>query len=288
MRLKFGNNLLLEIKRSFLQALEAFYDEKEAESIFYLLSDFHLGIDRLDMLNEKEGRLSESEILYFEKAFIKLEQGMPIQYVIGETDFLNCNFLVNEHVLIPRPETEELVSMLLEENKNKTGLRILDIGCGSGCIGLSIKKNLSGAELWLMDLSKEALDLAKLNAERNQIEARFVLDDILSPQEEYPVFDIIISNPPYVEEARKNKLAKQVIDFEPSMALFVPDDDVLIFYRAIREFASKYVKPDAKIYLELNEELAIETKSIFPKPLWDARILKDLSSKSRFLIVSKL
>ncbi len=286
MELSFKDNTLHEIKKGFCSGLDHYYDDREAESIFFLVAGFYLDIERSHYLIEKSKRLSESEILHFEKALIRLKQNEPIQYILEEVEFLDCVLNVDSSVLIPRPETEELVALILKENDLNRDLNILDIGTGSGCIPIALKRAWRSSNISAIDVSESALELATANAKKNAVEVHFFLDDILNPEIEGQN-DIIVSNPPYVEWSRKERLEKRVVEQEPNLALFVPDDDPLIFYKAIKNFADKNLKNKGLIYLELNEELSKETASLFSTPDYSCRILNDLGGLPRFLRISK-
>ena len=283
MILSFSSNEILRIKNAFVEAIQRSYSEEEAENIFYLISEYHLGIDRSTYFLHQNRALSESEILHFEKAAIDLIRSIPIQYILGETMFYGCKIRVDERVLIPRPETEELVDMITREHMDTLPLNILDIGTGSGCIAIALAKEVNYKIACGVDVSEGALELARINAENNKVEVEFVNDSILDPQQKYNVYDIIISNPPYIEESRRKLLEKRVVDHEPNSALFVPDEDPLIFYKAIIDFSQIHLKDTGTLYLEINEAFPFETKSLFYGRDWTAQVVLDIEGNSRFI-----
>ena len=242
-------------------------------------------MSKTELLALKRETINESELLLVYDAVKELEQQKPIQYILGKTDFYGLEFSVTPAVLIPRPETEELVDLIIKENKNKTGLKILDIGTGSACIAISLKKYWLGAEVAAIDISAEALELAQKNAEINQVEIVFKNIDMLEESQwlETGDFDIIVSNPPYVLESEKAMMQPNVLEYEPSTALFVPDSDPLMYYDAIFRFAVSK-KKRSQIYLEINENKASELIALAKKyEMSDIRILKDINGKDRFL-----
>ncbi len=206
----------------------------------------------------------------------------PLQYILNEAWFNGSKFYVDANVLIPRPETEELVSLVPTVFKNP---RIIDVGTGSGCIGISLKKKIPGAEIWALDISGDALTVAKKNAEQLQSAICFVEMDFLNQYKwhELPSFDIIISNPPYVTVSEKPTMEMNVLQHEPSTALFVPDNDPLVFYRAIAEFGKTHLQKQGNIYCEINAQLGSQTKKVFEDAGYSASILKDMQGKNRFV-----
>lgn len=209
----------------------------------------------------------------------------PIQQILGKADFYGLKFYVNEHVLIPRPETEELVDLIIKENKDFNPA-ILDIGTGSGCIPISLRKNIPNAMVSSIDVSEKALEVAKKNAEWNQVEINFILDDILNPSKEIAPnsFDIIVSNPPYIRISEKEEMSNNVLKYEPHLALFVYNDDPLLFYKKIADVALKGLKPQGKIYFEINENFGAECKQMLEnKGFKNVVLVKDLSNKNRIL-----
>jgi release factor glutamine methyltransferase len=213
----------------------------------------------------------------------------PVQYVLNEAWFYGLKFYVDQNVLIPRPETEELVDQLITDCKFPIDeLNILDIGSGSGCIAISIKTKLRKAEVWSCDISKEALEAAKKNATALGADVNFVHLDFLdkTARENLPSFDIIISNPPYVPEKDKTTMQPNVLNYEPATALFVPDNDPLIFYRAIAEFGKTHLNKNGKVYAEIHESLGNDTMELFRSKGYKAEVRKDMQGKERMIIAT--
>ena len=293
--MKMSSNLVRDCRRHYASELEKIYGSDEANALIMMLLEHYFGIDRVKMALEPELRLSESELLTLHFAVKELLKNKPIQYVIGETEFCGMRFFVEEGVLIPRPETEEMVKMV----RNNVGTRratsvhcsILDIGTGSGCIAISLAKLLKNSVVTAVDVSEKALEIAKKNAEANGVDVRFVLDDILNPQNPKLIdnqYDIIVSNPPYVCESEKVEMRANVLDYEPSSALFVSDNDPLIFYRKILEFAQKTLKPDGQVWLEINEKFGKEMINLcHEKGFQNVEIIKDFRGKDRILKICR-
>lgn len=261
--------LIKNYKTTFLRELSSLYDEKEIESFFYLtLESFHHQ-KRIDLALHPEMEMDALQLLRWESVLVDLKKQKPIQYILGETEFFGLPFLVNENVLIPRPETEELVVLILKEEKKgkreKRKVRILDIGTGSGCIPIALKKNLPNAEVYAIDVSEKALATSQKNAELNKVDVTFLLKNILDVLTLSAVegleqqFDIIVSNPPYVRNMEKAEINPNVLEFEPHLALFVEDNDALLFYRKITELAKKNLSPNGQLYFEINQYLGKDT-----------------------------
>ncbi|WP_295336605.1 peptide chain release factor N(5)-glutamine methyltransferase [Flavobacterium sp.] len=253
--------LLKDYKTTFLNELSSWYDEKEIESFFYLMLESFHRKKRIDLALEPAMEMDALQLLRWESALAELKKHKPIQYILGETEFYGLPFLVNESVLIPRPETEELVSLILKSTKyevRSTKLSILDIGTGSGCIPIALKQNLPEAEVYAIDVSEKALAMAKKNAELNQVVVHFRLQDILVMEDLGQSFDIIVSNPPYVRHLEKAEIQPNVLEYEPHLALFVEDNDALLFYRKIAALAQKHLTANGKLYFEINQYLGKE------------------------------
>lgn len=216
----------------------------------------------------------------------KLKTGMPYQHILGETEFYGMTFFVNENVLIPRPETEELLEFAIKKIHNSTlpvdSLRILDIGTGSGIIPLVLKKHFTTAEVTSIDYSEKALEMAKKNADFHQLNINFIHADYLN-FELHQDFNIIISNPPYIGIDEENEIENSVKDFEPTIALFSPTSDALIFYRKIAEDAQKYLSDNGLLFLEINQKLGPETLELYKNDFTEAELIKDLSGNDRFI-----
>ncbi|MFZ4670928.1 MAG: peptide chain release factor N(5)-glutamine methyltransferase [Flavobacterium sp.] len=255
--------LLKNYKTIFLNELASLYDEKEIESFFYLvLEKFHYQ-KRIDLALNPEMILDEKQASLWNSVVVELKKQKPIQYILGVTEFYGLPFIVNENVLIPRPETEELVDLIItnesRENREEGKVSILDIGTGSGCIAITLAKNLSNAEVFAIDVSEEALEVAKKNAVLNNVDVTFHLKDILKVDNLEQQFDTIVSNPPYVRNLEKAAINSNVLDYEPHLALFVADNEALLFYRKITQLAKLHLKPKGKLYFEINQYLGKET-----------------------------
>ena len=292
-----SSNLVRDCRRHYASELEKIYGSDEANALIMMLLEHYFGIDRVKMALEPELRLSESELLTLHFAVKELLKNKPIQYVIGETEFCGMRFFVEEGVLIPRPETEEMVKAIVNKNgvtrlgnsylARNDNQSLIDIGTGSGCIAISLAKLLKDSVVTAVDVSEKALEIAKKNAEANGVDVQFVLDDILNPKKPELIdnqYDIIVSNPPYVCESEKKEMRANVLDYEPSSALFVSDNDPLIFYRKILEFAQKTLKPNGQIWFEINEKFGIEMKNLcIEKGFQNVEIIKDFRGKDRIL-----
>lgn len=256
---------IIAYRTHFIQTLTPIYDAAEAESFFYLILEDQTGLKRIDLALERDREFSDAEIKSWNIILEKLRQFIPIQYIIGKAHFFGLDFEVNPNVLIPRPETEELVQWILSANANRPNLKILDIGTGSGCIAISLAKNLPDAEVAAIDVSEKALATAKRNAQTNNVAVNFIQKDILAIEDLAQKFDIIVSNPPYVRDLEKEEIKKNVLDHEPHLALFVDDHDALIFYRKIADLALKNLSQDGQLYFEINQYLGKETMDLLER-----------------------
>jgi release factor glutamine methyltransferase len=255
-----------------------FYNKEEAREIAFLLLQKQWNISRTDLIiGETENSLDDLGF-YIER----INQGEPIQYILGETWFRDRKFLVNPSVLIPRPETEELIDKV-NALKPKS---ILDLGTGSGCISISLALEMPDSELYAIDISEGAIHTAKQNAELNNAKVHFSTGNILHFENPFDIdtFDLIISNPPYVKENEKSEMRKNVLDFEPHLALFVTEEDPLIFYRSIGEIGLKFLSRKGSIWVEINSYLGKETEALFKDLGYShTRLLKDFFGKDRYL-----
>ncbi|EPR70642.1 Protein-N(5)-glutamine methyltransferase PrmC, methylates polypeptide chain release factors RF1 and RF2 [Winogradskyella psychrotolerans RS-3] len=284
--------LLKDLQNIFHIELDAIYGKHEVDSFFYLCIEHYLSVLRIQLTLEPELTITKSETDTFFKTLEDLKQQKPIQYILGDTEFFGLPFKVNENVLIPRPETEELVDLIIRSVSSSTvekSLKILDIGTGSGSIAISLANKIRNAKVYALDVSKEALKVAKENAEINNVEIKFTEASIL---DEFNwdlffndlEFDIIVSNPPYVRELEKQEIQPNVLDNEPHLALFVDDNNPLIFYKAITDFAVKKLKPNGKLYFEINQYLGEETKQLLVDANFEnVELLKDLNGNDRML-----
>jgi len=260
-----------------LTALSSIYDEQEIESFFYLLLESYQGKKRIDLALNPDMEMDALQLIQWESALSELLNQKPIQYIIGATEFYGLPFMVNENTLIPRPETEELVDWIVAESlKSAAGsFKILDIGTGSGCIAISLAKNLPNAEVFAVDVSEKALAVAKKNADTNKVKVNFIQADILKINDlvELPTsnfqlpthFDIIVSNPPYVRHLEKAEIKPNVLEHEPHLALFLEDTDALLFYRKIAELAKENLAEKGKLFFEINQYLGKETLQLLEK-----------------------
>lgn len=284
--------MVRDCRRYYASQLESIYSSDEANALIMILLEHYFDINRVKIALDPDLRLSESELLTLHFAIKELLKNRPVQYIIGETEFCGMPFFVNENVLIPRPETEEMVR-LLAVGHWPLAVKILDIGTGSGCIAISLAKLIPNSDVTAIDVSEKALEVAKKNAETNGVNVHFVLDDILNPHVKThgrasQQFDIIVSNPPYVCESEKSEMRPNVLEHEPSTALFVSDNDPLIFYSKILEFALKTLKPDGVIWFEINERFGNNmTDLCHIKGFKNVEVFKDFRGKDRFMAIKK-
>jgi len=270
--------------------LQPLYDEREAAAIAHDLLYHITGMDKIKRLIEKDTCLSETQQREYERSLEALLQGAPIQYVTGEAWFMGRMFQVNKHVLIPRPETEELVQWMIDDHKNKSGhIQILDVGTGSGCIPISLKSALPEIEITSVDISSDALDVAKENAKRAGTSIQFLKLDILDTREhnKLGVFDVIVSNPPYIPQSDKHAMHTNVKDQEPAIALFVPDHDPLLFYKAIAALGKGHLNQNGYIYCELDANHGAVCKALFEQAGYDnVALRKDMHGNWRMIRAS--
>jgi len=269
-------------------AILPLYDEGESSAIAHEILNFLTGLGRLQRLSEKDTPFTQEQQLRYNSIKKKLLNATPPQYIIGKTWFLGREFNVNEQVLIPRPETEELVQWIIDDAKqsNLNAPAILDIGTGSGCIPISLKLAISGANVTACDISAGALLVARSNADLHQVQINIQPLDFLDEpaREQLGNFDIIASNPPYIPFTQKDTLHRNVVDHEPHVALFVPGEEPLLFYVAIAEFGLKHLNKNGSIYCELDADHATEARQLFEsKGYVDVEIRKDLSGKTRMI-----
>lgn len=293
--------LFKEYKSEFLKELSSLYDEREIESFFYIILEQFHNKKRIDLALNPEMEMDALQLLRWETVLSELKKEKPIQYILGETEFYGLRFLVNENTLIPRPETEELVEWILEITNYEleiTNLKILDIGTGSGCIAISLAKNLPNAEVSAIDISEKALATANKNAEINGVEVNFVNVDILNvtdlselPSSNFHLpmpIDIIVSNPPYVRNLEKAEIKPNVLEFEPHLALFVDDNDALLFYRKIAQLALKNLSENGKLFFEINQYLGKETVELLENlGFKNVELKKDIYGNDRMIKCSK-
>ncbi|MEO5892767.1 MAG: peptide chain release factor N(5)-glutamine methyltransferase [Ferruginibacter sp.] len=273
-----------EIYRGYLQQLQQIYNANESAVMTDLVFEKVAALQRADIIKYPEQQLNIATSTHLQRCLEALLRHEPVQYVLGEAWFYKLKFIVNEHVLIPRPETEELVQLVIDGSQHKGKLTMLDIGTGSGCIAIAIKKNLPAAHMLAIDVSQDALSVAKRNAIDHQADIQFLELDFLneSSSENLPVLDVIVSNPPYIPISEKERLDKNVTDFEPHLALFVPDNAPLLFYEKIAAFGEKHLHSSGQIHVEIHEDFALTAKEVFEKS-YLVKITKDMFGKERML-----
>jgi release factor glutamine methyltransferase len=252
-------------------------EEGEIKSMLYLLFEKEFGLSRTEILTEK--KIESIDETQLERHIARINNHEPIQYILGEADFLGRKFQVNPSVLIPRPETELLIQLIKEEKLNEP--TILDIGTGSGCIAISLALEIPTATVNALDISEEALSIAKENAKRLNTSVNFLQHDILNQTPLLTNLDVIVSNPPYVTEKEKGAMNKNVLNHEPHLALFVPDNDPLKFYKVSAEKSLSLLKPQGKIFVEINQQFGKEVAAIFSGFGYRTEIIKDMEGKDR-------
>jgi len=275
-----------------LLQLEMLYDKREAANITDWVMEHITGRKKTDRLLDKLQILPDAQIAKLDTIVKELATHKPIQYVLGEAWFAGMKFYVNEHTLIPRPETDELVNWIKEEVQNtKYEVRILlDIGTGSGCIPIALKKKLPELSVTSIDVSKEALAVAQQNAASLQADINLLNIDFLDEAnwDRLPVVDIIVSNPPYIKQSEHITMSKNVLDFEPAVALFVPDEDALLFYRKIALFGKAHLAKQGCIFLEINEGLGKEVVELYETSGFKVELRKDLQGRDRMVRITTL
>lgn len=273
----------------FLQSeLKILYSKSEINELCFRVFEYYAGFSREDMIKKQDENLNQSELILIYDAAKALASSKPLQYILGEVYFYKYSFYVNEAVLIPRPETEELVEIIIKENDNKK-LSLFDIGTGSACIPVSIKLMLPEFDVTACDISDTALSVAKKNAERNKANIAFVYADALNLTSDLPIFDIIVSNPPYIKRSEAEQIHQNVKNNEPHIALFVEGDDAIIFYKRIINFSKTHLKLGGKLYFELNPLTAnlVKEYAIASKNFHHVELLKDISGNIRFFKATK-
>lgn len=265
-----------------INTLEPLQGAREAANIAHILMEHLTGMGKMDRIVYKDKPLLPEQEEQLHTSLAALLQHQPIQYVIGKSWFYGLELMVNSHVLIPRPETEELVEWIV--NDVKTAVKILDIGTGSGAIPLALKKELPQADVWSVDISAGALEVAAANAAQLNLVVHFEQIDILSPAQQLPTFDIIVSNPPYIRESEQADMEEQVVSYEPRIALFVPDHDALLFYRQIGLLAKEKLTQGGRLYFEINEAFGKEVVALLEEQGFINVVLKqDIYGKDRMV-----
>lgn len=281
--MKIGTNQLKAVISYFRNELISFYSANEVESMLFIVLHHFFRLTKNDIILYPTKLFSESELLLVMKTVKALKTQKPLAYILGEWEFYGLNLTVNEHVLIPRPETEELVQLIINEKTSATS--ILDIGTGSGCIALALKKNLPNARVLAWDISKKALEIAKENALKNNLIIDFKCVDVLNVDVDLSEkLDVIVSNPPYIEKREQIKMDKNVLDFEPHLALFVEDNNPLLFYDKISDFALKKLTENGKLYFEINEAFGKKVETLLlEKGFCNVKLIKDINNKDRMI-----
>ena len=266
--------------------LDRKFDKNEVEEFFFRLIDHYCQVDRLKYILNSKLELNKIEEVNLVRSIKFLEKESPIQYITGQTQFMGMNFTVNKNVLIPRPETEELVRWIVKDlHSNK---RVLDIGTGSGCIATSLSKLMDNCLVYGWDISSNALDIASKNSKNNSVNVKYDLVDITNEKQCSEKFDIIVSNPPYVTQDDKLLMSKNVISYEPHIALFVKENDPLFFYKKILNFSKKNLISNGTIYFEINENFSKEVSKLLKKEgFHDIIVRKDFRGKYRMVKATK-
>ena len=272
-----------ELQQLYSKELTQSYSENEIQKLFTYFAEEYLQYNSIQLKMYADQEVEEAQKLQFTQALEELKSGKPYQQILGKAYFYGEEFFVNENVLIPRPETEELIELILEKLPSDKELKILDIGTGSGCIAITIAKHLKHANVYALDYSGKALEIAKKNAILHQTEIQFIQQDYLNshlPE----IFDVIISNPPYIGTEEEIDIENSVKDFEPMMALFAPENDVLSFYRKIANDTETSLSNEGFVFLEINQKLGPETLELYKHKLSEAHLLKDISGNNRFIV----
>ena len=290
-----------QYRAHFNKSIKHLYPTSEIDSFFFLILEEYMGLKRIDIALKSDFLIDKKSLNLMQIATKQLEQEIPVQYIIGKTEFFGLPFHVNKEVLIPRPETEELVEQVLKKvsliktcntSKNETikekQLKVLDIGTGSGCIAISLKKQLPSSEVSALDVSNKALRVAKKNAFLNNVDINFVHQDILKTNDLDKLYDVIISNPPYVRELEKKEIKNNVLNNEPHLALFVDNKNPLLFYNKIAELAKKFLTKNGQLHFEINQYLGKETiKLLAEKGFKNIQLKKDIFGNDRIITAFK-
>lgn len=279
---------LSEIRQQYIKQLSEQYSLQEIDIIFYALAENYLHINKSILKLSLDELKDENDLKYilFLNALFQLKEGIPYQYVLGSTIFFGCEILVNKNVLIPRPETEELVEWILKDINNKNQkLQIIDLCSGSGCISIALAKNLPKSQIDGIDVSEKALELSKKNSVLNKVSVNYIQTNLLDSEKinTNKKYDIIVSNPPYIKKSEKRDMDERVYKFEPNEALFVTDENPLIFYKEIIKFSMMNLNEKGKIYIEINQNLSAETQELFLKYFTFVELKKDLSGNYRMI-----
>ncbi|MBP5341172.1 MAG: peptide chain release factor N(5)-glutamine methyltransferase [Bacteroidales bacterium] len=284
--IRFKSNRVRDIITLFHEKLDSMYGGGEVVVFLDMLFEAFLGWDKVRLLTSKEQTIDQSDLLRFHWALEDLKQCRPIQHIIGYTDFCGCRITVSPDVLIPRPETEEIVQWCISKfSIFNSQFSILDLCTGSGCIAIALKKTFPQAEVTAVDVSAAALEIARQNAQNNGTDVHFIQADILNGASHLSplTFHLIVSNPPYVRESERAQIQRNVLDYDPELALFVPDDDPLRFYKAIATIAKERLAADGLLVVEINEVLAEETCALLKDYGFTPEVHSDFRGKPRWI-----
>ena len=290
-----------QYRAHFNESLKHLYPTSEIDSFFFIILEEYMGFKRIDIVLKSDFNIDQKSLNLMQIATKQLEQEIPIQYIIEKTEFFGLPFNINKEVLIPRPETEELVERVIKEvsliktyktdsneTKNEKQLKILDIGTGSGCIAISLKKELPSSKISAIDVSNEALRIAKKNALLNKVDINFIHLDILKTNNLDKLYDVIVSNPPYVRELEKKEMKNNVLNNEPHLALFVDNKNPLLFYNKIAELAKNFLTKNGQLHFEINQYLGKETiKLLAEKGFKNIQLKKDIFGNDRIVTAFK-
>ena len=275
---------ILELKTLFTENLSSHFTTSEGAELYSIFIEKELGYNKFQQRQSENEILSEKQIENFRALISELKTGKPFQQILGETEFYGLKFFVDEHILIPRPETEELLELAIEKIKARSlkseVIKILDIGTGSGIIPIVLKKHFPQAEISAIDFSEKALKTAKRNADFHEVEINFIHQDYLNA-DLTEIYDVIISNPPYIGMEEEVEIADSVKEFEPKMALFSPTSNALIFYEKIAKDCENHLAKNGLVFLEINQKLGNETRELFVDVLSEVELLKDISGNER-------
>lgn len=283
------SNRVRDIEKYYVDSLAGIYPEGEIKMFVRMLFEDIMGWSHAELLINRDATVNQSDLLRFYWAAEDLKRYRPIQHIVGYVDFCGCRIGVDKTTLIPRPETEEIVMSVFDKLSERPPRRVLDLCTGSGCIAIAVAKHWREAEVTAVDVSSEALAKARQNADSNNVEVRFVQKDLLEEREyrDFELYDLIISNPPYVKESERREMSRNVLDWEPERALFVSDSDPLLFYRAIAKIAETHLSADGLMVLEINEKLGEAMARLLTERGFDATIYNDFRGRQRSVMAKK-
>ncbi len=283
------SNRVRDIEKYYVDSLAGIYPEGEIKMFVRMLFEDIMGWSHAELLINRDTTVNQSDLLRFYWAAEDLKRYRPIQHIVGYVDFCGCRIGVDKTTLIPRPETEEIVMSVFDKLSERPPRRVLDLCTGSGCIAIAVAKHWREAEVTAVDVSSEALAKARQNADSNNVEVRFVKKDLLEEREyrDFELYDLIISNPPYVKESERREMSRNVLDWEPECALFVSDSDPLLFYRAIAKIAETHLSADGLMVLEINEKLGEAMARLLTERGFNATIYNDFRGRRRSVMAKK-